>query len=258
VVEEALRPHILHLKQIMGHAARDIHDPQKLVRCKNPVCRWINRMLREMPPSSLKTPPLSYLKGGCIFMYSNGLDKSHVGAISRWCRENLGTGPKKTFALMPFLDSPAFPYALTLVLLALNRKAWARSDIFGPGKLTLSEPNLLEVAFQYLIGDRQFEMLESEDGLFSQETEGELVDTLRDAIFDLEKTMFCRRMSVRDTCEPLIWGKDCGPHQDGVEIWKFAREVDATDDDFQPIEDDDWLNELYKVSPWLNIHDNQR
>jgi hypothetical protein len=59
-------------------------------------------------------------------------------------------------------------------------------------------------------------------------------------------------------CKPLIWVKDCGPHQDGVEIWKFAREVDATDDDFQPIEDDDWLNELYKVSPWLNIHDNQR
>ncbi len=183
-------------------------------------------------------------------MFSNGLDDCHIGAVSRWCQENLGTGPKKTFNLMPFLDSPAYPYALTLVLLALNRKAWEQSNIFGPGKLSLSEPNLIEVAFQYLIGERQFEMLESEDGLFSQDTEEESVDTLREAIVQLEYTMFCRKMLIRDTCEPGIWGKDCGPHQDGVEIWDFAREVQvgATDANFEPIEDDDWLEELHKVS----------
>lgn len=108
----------------------------------------------------------------------------------------------------------------------------------------------LEIAFEYLIGDRQFPIPESEDGAFSQEAEGmgkKPVDTLKEAISRLEKTMFCRKNVVKEDCEPQIWGKDVGPHQEGMEIVEFAHFIGATDEDYNPIEDDDYLEEMFEV-----------
>jgi hypothetical protein len=54
-------------------------------------------------------------------------------------------------------------------------------------------------------------------------------------------------MEARDACEPLVWGKDVGPHQEGVDIEEIGKLLRTDEDDFYRIDDEDWLNDLYVV-----------
>jgi len=193
-----------------------------------------------------------FIYGQGFFLFDHGLTKRQVGAISRWYIDNMSGGDGRKGEILSFIESVAHAHALTLVFCSLKRKEWTSQS-----QRKLNEKNLLTRSLKYLTSVEPTLDPESEEEAFSQESRETAeasplhrkgVNILKEAITDLEFSMFRRADNIRDSCEPLIWGKDVGPHQEGVDISRLGRQLKRDNYNFMPIEDDDWLWDLHAVS----------
>jgi hypothetical protein len=249
-VEAALRPHILALKRMLPHQFKDDHN---IHGCKRPVCEFIQRKRQVLSERDSLFGRYGFIYGQGYFKFRYGLQKEHVESVSKWYLENLAPAKQRKAGTFKFLESVAHAHALMLVLLHLKQKEWETAAANGTSKRKkLSEDEMMRHSFNYLIGEGFPDILESES---SQEEDDDKPiprkdrkdDVASPPIIRLEWLMFRRTMEVRDACEPLSWGKDAAPHQEGVDIEELGRHLRTYGDDFCAIDDDEWLNDLFVV-----------
>lgn len=249
-VEAALRPRMTALKKMLSHRLNVEHN---IHGCKRPVCEFIQRKRQTLSERDSLNSRYAFIYGQGYFKFRYGLQKEHVESVSKWYLENLAPPAERKSGIIKFLESVAHAHALMLVLLSLKQKEWETAAANGPSKRKkLSEDDLMIQAFNYLIGEGFPRVLESE----SSQEEGDnaktpgrerIDDVSRSPIIYLEHLMFCCTMEVRDVCEPLVWGKDAGPHQEGVDIEELGKLLRTDSDNFYRLDDDDWLYDLFVV-----------
>jgi hypothetical protein len=235
---------------MLSHRLDDEHN---IHGCKRPVCEFIHGKRQVLSKRDSLNSRYAFIYGQGFFKFRYGLQKEHIESVSRWYLENLAPPSERKAGIIRFLESVAHAHALTIVLLSLKQKEWETTAANGPSKRKkLSEDDLMRHSFNYLIGEGFSRALESE----SSQEEGDnpktpgrerIDDVSRPPIIHLEWLMFRCTMEARDACEPLIWGKDAGPHQEGVDIEELGKLLRTDADNFYRIDDDDWLYDLYEV-----------
>lgn len=251
LVASILDKEVTTVDNFLSHPYSENH-PTKNKLCKNPICEYIAHLRQTESEDKLNKHPLWFVVGKSHFPYSFRLQDEHIGTIGAWFQTHLSNKRKnRPVSSVPFLHSTAHAYALTLVLLELNRRSWEYdqdSTLQLRRQRKLSPKQLMAKSFQYLIGEKRFESPENKDPMIIPDVVITSDDVLKDAIVDLEKSLFYRSNEVRDSSDPGIWGLDAGSHQNRVELHKLAEQLEVKTDDFVEIEDGRWLDELYMVS----------
>lgn len=248
------------LETIMGHRFKDQHMPWKNAQCKNVVCEWVWSKQEEFKTHDInKSHPWWFLKGTGLWTFSNGLENHHVGGVAQWFRTNLTRGRSD----LTFLDSPAYPYALILLLLHLRQREIERAGSIEMNKRRkIGIIDLRMIALKKLVGELNELSPEPESQSTQPGTQPSTqssiqpsaipttpaADVLQEAIASLENAMFYQGMKVRENCDEDIWGKDVGPHQEGVEIQELASMLRIEEKGFKPSENEELLEDLRKVS----------
>lgn len=248
-IESALDEHIEQTTATLTHKFSDVHNPWESEECSNVVCEWVLKQQDSFTHHDIKLDVDHwFLTGKGVWTFRKGLGDHHVGGVAQWFRQKLTVGQND----LVFLDSPAYPYALTLLLLYLRRKGFEQSGPKGKSikrrKIDLEE--MRRQALHRLVGDtrRLSPEPESENSQPTNSPEEMGFKVLQEAVIGLEKLMFWRGKKVRESCDEEIWGKDIGPHQEGVDLKGLSETLRTDEKNFKPMYDDKKLSKLCEVS----------